>query len=132
MKYKIVNFEAPHVVVEYSTDDGLKKSYLNVRIDKKLDGTLPQGTELDNYILSYAPDLSPKEDPYAGVDWSHIQAKVESPSLTPDEVLLKEKGEAQMYLATTDWYITRHAETGKEVPADVLEKRAAARLTLSN
>jgi hypothetical protein len=131
MKYKIVNFEAPHVVVEYSTDDGLKKSYLNVRIDKKLDGTLPQGTELDNYILSYAPDLSPKEDPYAGVDWSHIKAKVESPSLTPDEVLLKEKGEAQMYLTTTDWYITRQAETGKEVPADVLEKRAAARLTLS-
>ena len=31
------------------------------------------------------------------------------------------------YLASTDWYVTRHAETGVAVPADVTTARAAAR-----
>jgi hypothetical protein len=81
MKYKIVAFKAPHVVVEYSTDDGTHKAYLNVRIDKKPDGTLPQGAELDAHILSYAPLLG-QPDPYAGVDWSGITALVQAPTLT--------------------------------------------------
>ena len=34
---------------------------------------------------------------------------------------------SQAYLASTDWYITRHAETAVEVPADVTTARAAAR-----
>ena len=33
----------------------------------------------------------------------------------------------QAYLASTDWYITRHAETAVAVPADVTTARAAAR-----
>ena len=34
---------------------------------------------------------------------------------------------SQAYLASTDWYITRHAETAVAVPADVTTARAAAR-----
>jgi len=33
----------------------------------------------------------------------------------------------QAYLDSTDWYITRHAETAVAVPADVTTARAAAR-----
>jgi len=36
------------------------------------------------------------------------------------------------YLASTDWYITRNAETGELVPTDVLEKRAEARQSVLN
>ena len=36
----------------------------------------------------------------------------------------------QAYLASTDWYITRHAETGLAVPADVTTARAAARAAI--
>jgi len=36
----------------------------------------------------------------------------------------------QAYLASTDWYITRHAETGAAVPADVTTARAAARAAI--
>lgn len=75
VKYKILSFAAPHVVVEYSTDDDQHKALLNVRIDKKLDGTLPQGAELDEYIMSFCPQLPPV-DPYDGVDWSGISALV--------------------------------------------------------
>lgn len=35
--------------------------------------------------------------------------------------------EARIYLAETDWYITRNAETGAEIPTEVLIKRAEAR-----
>tara|TARA_R110000744_G_scaffold337209_1_gene442482 strand:- start:49 stop:318 length:270 start_codon:yes stop_codon:yes gene_type:complete len=35
--------------------------------------------------------------------------------------------ESMQYLASTDWYITRQAETGATVPTDVLTKRAEAR-----
>jgi hypothetical protein len=36
------------------------------------------------------------------------------------------------YLAETDWYVTRFAETGKEIPKDILEKRAKARIDISD
>ena len=38
--------------------------------------------------------------------------------------------ESLEYLASTDWYITRHAETGVAVPADVTTARAAARAAI--
>lgn len=39
---------------------------------------------------------------------------------------------AQRYLQETDWYVTRKAETGKEIPAEVTEKRTSARTLLSS
>ena len=39
--------------------------------------------------------------------------------------------EALEYLKSTDWYITRHAETAVAVPADVTTARAAAREAIS-
>lgn len=43
----------------------------------------------------------------------------------------KLKKEALAYLNSTDWYVARKQETGKEIPQDVLDKRAEARVTLS-
>lgn len=45
------------------------------------------------------------------------QAKVE---------LEKAKQEAQAYLNSTDWYVTRKFERGVEIPSDVVTKRAEA------
>lgn len=42
------------------------------------------------------------------------------------ELSLKMK-EAQEYLDTTDWYVTRYKETGVEIPAEVLTKRQECR-----
>ena len=39
---------------------------------------------------------------------------------------------AKQYLAETDWYITRQAETGTPIPEEVLSKRAQARIDASN
>lgn len=38
--------------------------------------------------------------------------------------------ESLEYLKSTDWYITRHAETGVAVPADVTTARATARAAI--
>lgn len=38
------------------------------------------------------------------------------------------KAEALAYLASTDWYVTRKAETGVEIPEEVSRLRAEARL----
>ena len=42
------------------------------------------------------------------------------------------KAEASFYLNTTDWYVLRKLETGKDIPEDVLIKRQQARDTLSS
>ena len=39
--------------------------------------------------------------------------------------------DAKKYLAETDWYVSRKAETGKAIPDDILTKRAQARLDAS-
>jgi len=41
-----------------------------------------------------------------------------------------DNAEARAYLASTDWYIVRKQETGKDVPAEVLTKREEARLSV--
>ena len=44
----------------------------------------------------------------------------------------QEQMQAREYLASTDWYASRRAETGQAIPADVLEQRQSARQLLSS
>ena len=57
-----------------------------------------------------------------------------APEYTDAEIAANAQAEtnatSQAYLASTDWYITRHAETGVAVPADVTTARAAARAAI--
>lgn len=48
------------------------------------------------------------------------------------EILIQERiDELEKYLYDTDWYTLRYAETGKEIPADVLQARQEARDEIS-
>ena len=38
--------------------------------------------------------------------------------------------EAKAYLISTDWYIIRYADSGKEVPSDIKIKREEARISI--
>ena len=40
--------------------------------------------------------------------------------------------ENRAYLASTDWYVTRKADSGEAVPSDIAEARAAARLLINS
>ena len=54
-----------------------------------------------------------------------------APEFTDAEIAANAQAEvnatSKAYLASTDWYITRQAESGVEVPADVTTARAEAR-----
>lgn len=41
------------------------------------------------------------------------------------------RSEAVLYLKSTDWYVIRKFETGKEIPDDIVTKRNEARDVLS-
>jgi hypothetical protein len=41
--------------------------------------------------------------------------------------LAKTKSEAQAYLNDTDWYVSRFAETGVEIPQEIKDKRQECR-----
>lgn len=53
------------------------------------------------------------------------------PEFTEEELAQQELQvklqEAQAYLNSTDWYYARKAETGEDVPVEVVEKRLASR-----
>ena len=55
----------------------------------------------------------------------------EAVPFTDEEIAANAQAETnatnQAYLASTDWYITRHAETGVAVPDEITTARAAAR-----
>ena len=54
---------------------------------------------------------------------------------TPEQIVemeeVKLKLDSMQYLKDTDWYTARKAETGKEIPEDVLALRAQARIDAS-
>ena len=61
-----------------------------------------------------------------------LLGKVEELPETMEEIeaqAVSEKGkaEARQLLNSTDWYVTRMQETGKPIPQDILDQRAAAR-----
>ena len=43
-----------------------------------------------------------------------------------------ENHKARQYLADTDWYVTRKAETGKAIPDEILTKRQEARVKVKS
>lgn len=49
-----------------------------------------------------------------------------------EAMLSQQRYQAREYLASTDWYAARKAETGTAIPADVLTQRQQARALLSS
>ena len=52
---------------------------------------------------------------------------VDPPPPTSQQIQEQKNGEARKYLASTDWYVIRFADTGIEIPADIKLKRQQAR-----
>lgn len=58
----------------------------------------------------------------SSINWGMVE--------TIPEPINKKSCEAINYLRSTDWYVLRKTETGKEIPEDVAAFRAQARLDL--
>ena len=50
---------------------------------------------------------------------------------TPEQLQAKTNATARSYLTSTDWYVTRFAETGVAIPAEIAEARKQARESVS-
>ena len=58
-------------------------------------------------------------------EFEQIIVQINTPS--PEQILEQQIAEASQYLQATDWYYARKAETGEEVPEEVVQKRVQAR-----
>lgn len=57
-------------------------------------------------------------------------ALVRSEPVDSDVIQAADNEAARAYLAETDWYVSRKAETGKAIPEDVLARRAESRAAI--
>ncbi len=90
-------------------------------------------------IPANATTIAPPEAPlgvqpvWNGNEWTLQQIPEPPPAppapqpLTPQE---QTNADMRSYLAQTDWYVIRFAETGTPVPEDVASARAAARAAI--
>ena len=70
----------------------------------------------------------------AGVLAGIAEGNTPAPEYTDAEIVANTQAElnatSQAYLASTDWYITRHAETAVAVPEEITTARASARAAI--
>lgn len=85
----------------------------------------------DKQNIVYAFESDGSQDDYIGehlIQISESEAMaIVNPPPTPEQLQSKTNAEARAYLASTDWYVTRFAETGVAIPADILAARQATR-----
>lgn len=76
-------------------------------------------------------DISAGGKAYLPIDCIEI-TEAEAKIIRDSEILeVDPVAEAKAYLFSTDWYVSRKIETGKNIPKEVLAKRADARKVLS-
>lgn len=86
--------------------------------------------ELENLPCVVLDKIEETSDEYVLHNGEYV-LKSDAESLQHQEEIGKQIEELQKYLDETDWYVTRKAETGKEIPLEIVEKRQEARNTIS-
>lgn len=64
------------------------------------------------------------------IDKSQLVTKEDKERAIQEREIRTLAHESSAYLRETDWYIVRKHETGKDVPQEILQKRADARLAV--
>lgn len=86
--------------------------------------------ELENLPCVALDKIEETSDEYVLHNGEYL-LKSEAEVLQNQEEIEKQIEELQQYLNDTDWYVARKAETGKEIPLEIVEKRQEARNTIS-
>ena len=71
-------------------------------------------------------------DPFTGETLTIEQQQQRHDEQLAADAQYKTNVEARAYLASTDWYVIRKAETGIDIPEDILELRSAARASVQD
>lgn len=115
------------------------KEYVG-EIEAQIDPLESQKAGKDIWLLpanaSFELPLEPKENNKIIFDngWKYEPIPEPEPEPQPTEEELKQAriAELKSYLASTDWYAIRESETGVDIPADIKQARADARLEISS
>ena len=87
--------------------------------------------DIDEYNTDIKPPIEYENPRFIDGAWLDVpQSEVDTTNQNTREAVNNNIISLQ-YLASTDWYITRQAETGVEVPSDILTKRAEARASVT-
>ena len=85
----------------------------------------------DKQNIVYAFESDGSQDDYIGehlIQISESEAMaIVNPPPTPEQLQAQTNEEHRAYLASTDWYVVRFAETGVPIPAEIAEARKLAR-----
>jgi hypothetical protein len=98
---------------------------------------VPSSHEGDEYTKVVCDDFNPSYS-YSLVDGVAVQGDLipidldEAARLDAEFNIENAKEVAKQYLRDTDWYVSRKAEAGIEIPADILALRQQARLDASS
>lgn len=82
----------------------------------------------------FAGNVGDKVEDFNSDFSAYTKEKIEEKTETPAIEEQSEPTEEQLafaFLQSTDWYVTRFAETGKPIPEEISKKRAECRETLS-
>ena len=102
--YNGINYTHEGATAETFADLGFKQVNSDPRPDDRY------------YVVNSYPD-----------EEGHWQPQERDVEQLKEGVISSAKSTASSLLAQSDWYVIRHAETGKAVPTDVSEYRAAVR-----
>ena len=84
---------------------------------------VPSLTAFEGITLIEVADTVSMGASYDGSTFTNVQP-------TAEQLQAETNATNQAYLTSTDWYITRHAETGVAVPDEITTARAAARAAI--
>lgn len=77
---------------------------------------------------TYSAEEADKMVKYGTVTPSDAQIQ----ALEDESAVFRSNKDARIYLAETDWYVTRKSEIGTEIPSDISTKRQEARDRIQN
>lgn len=104
IKYAQINDEEKHTVNVVDSEPSDPKVFIDMGFSRM---DVEQGYDGNWYLVGYVPKK-------------------------PEDIVIYEKiQEEQKFLNETDWYVVRFAETGVEIPVDIKERRAKARIIIS-
>lgn len=85
----------------------------------------------DKHNQVYAFEADGSQDAFIGENLIAITESealtITNPPPTSEQLQAQTNAEARAYLASTDWYVVRFAETGVAIPAEIAEARKLAR-----